>query len=139
MLTFFKKVKEKPELKVQADKEFDLIREWQALSPQLRVPRKKKADGSDSSSSSSSDDSSSDKENKSKDKGGFGFGFGFGSPKGEADAKGKGGLSLSIGGGGKKKGHISKNMKLEWKNTAIQDGKICLGCKSKFALNKRPV
>lgn len=131
-------MKEKPELKLQADKEFDAIKEWQALSPQLRVPKKKRGDGSDSSSSSSSSDSGSDKDKKGKSK--LGFAMGIGSPKSD----GKGGFTLGFAAGGavktgKRKEHRSKKMKVEWKNTAIADGKVCLGCKNKFASHKRPV
>jgi hypothetical protein len=121
------KIKEKPELKIHAEKELEVFKEWQALPALQRIPRRKNGSGSDSSDSSSS--SNSDSEDK---KGGSKFGFGFG---GKLDIKG----GLKFGGEAHvKKQHRSKDMKIEWKNTAIEGGKVCLGCQSKFSLTKRP-
>ena len=56
-------------MKVQLDKELEAFKEWQALSPHLRIPRRKNGTDSDSSDSSSSSGSDSDKEKKGGAKG----------------------------------------------------------------------
>eukprot|EP00026_Physarum_polycephalum_P000044 Phypoly_transcript_00044.p1 GENE.Phypoly_transcript_00044~~Phypoly_transcript_00044.p1 ORF type:complete len:2747 (+),score=514.33 Phypoly_transcript_00044:98-8242(+) len=127
------KMKEKPELKVQADKEVGAFKEWQALAPAMRIPRRKNGEGSDSSDSSSSSNSDSERD---KEKSRIGFGYGISGSGDKGNIKG----ALQVSGGAKigRKQHKSKDMKIEWKNTAIANGKVCLGCQSKFSITKRP-